>query len=88
MEDKIDSSMIGPAEASLFRSSDQIEDDVLELLRLNPATKGRGIQVSVRDGLVTLNGSIDSEEGWDAATDIAQEVLGVTGVLNNLEIEE
>lgn len=88
MQEKIDSSMIGPAEVSLFRSGDQIKDDVCELLAENPFTIGRDIRVSVSDGVVLLEGHVESDESRDAASFISLEVLGVTAVRNELEIDE
>jgi osmotically-inducible protein OsmY len=88
MKEKIDSSMIGPAEASLFRSGDQIRDDINELLEANPETSGQEIRVSVSEGVVTLQGKVGSDDVKNSATAVALDVLGVTAVRNELEVAE
>lgn len=86
MQEEIDSSMIGPAEASLFRSSSQMRDDVWRLISLNDTIRRKDIDVSVEGGLVTLAGSVDSEASKQAAEAAARQALGVIGVRNELEV--
>lgn len=86
MKEEIDSSMIGPAEASLFRSSDQIKEDIQELIGENNAIQQKDFEVIVSDGAVTLRGYVESETARDAATEAVLDVLGVTSVRNELEI--
>ena len=86
MQEEINSSMIGPAQASLFRSSDQIRDDVWELICLNNAIRHKDIEVSVEGGIVTLSGRVGSEIAKGEAEQAAREALGVTDVRNELEV--
>lgn len=44
------------------------------------------ISVEVRDGVVTLNGDVDSSSQRDAAVRAAREVSGVRSVVNNLRV--
>lgn len=86
MQEEIDSSMIGPAEASLFRSNEQIRDDVWQYISLNDAIRRKDIDVSVEGGIVTLRGRVNSEIAREAAEKAAREALGVIGVRNELEV--
>ncbi len=88
MQEEIDSSMIGPAEASLFRSNEQIRDDVWEYISLNDAIRRKDIDVSVEGGIVTLRGRVNSDIAREAAEKAAREALGVIGVRNELEVAD
>jgi len=85
MTDEYDSRLIGPAQASAFRSSDQIHEDVVELIRMNDVIHPKDIDVSVENGIVTLRGRVDSEAAVNEAGQVAREVIGVTKVRNELE---
>lgn len=86
MEGKYDSSEIGPSQASVFRSNEQIRADVEEMIKLNDAVHPKNIDVSVDNGIVTLKGSVDSNESSDEAVMAAREVIGVIDVKNQLEV--
>lgn len=88
MQDNIDSSLIGPAQASLFRHGDQIKQDVEELIAENNAIDSRNIMVIVEEGVVTLEGSVKDLTMAMEASEAAREVLGVVEVRNHLEIVE
>lgn len=88
MQEEIDSSMIGPAEASLFRSNEQIRDDVWEYISLNDVIRRKDIDVSVEGGIVTLRGRVNSEIAREATEKAAREALGVIGVRNELEVAD
>ncbi|MFC0008345.1 BON domain-containing protein [Devosia nitrariae] len=45
------------------------------------------MSVNVRDGEVTLNGSVHSREDKRRAEDLADDVSGVRNVQNNLRVE-
>ena len=86
MQEEINSNMIGPAEASLFRSSAQIRDDVWEMICLNSAIRKKDVDVSVEGGVVRLRGRVNSNLARDEAELAARQVLGVTEVHNELEV--
>jgi osmotically-inducible protein OsmY len=88
MKGEYDSSLIGPSEASTFRSSDQIRADVEELIAENDDIHPKNICVDVQDGRVTLIGRVDGIESADEAVRAAREVLGVTEVRDELDIGE
>jgi len=86
MEGKYDSSLIGPSQASVFRSSDEIREDVEELISLNDAIQPKDIAVTVEDGKVVLRGRVRNQAAAEEATQAARQVIGVTDVHSELEI--
>jgi hyperosmotically inducible protein len=57
-------------------------------LATDPTAKAYQINVDTANGVVQLNGFVDSQDGKQAAERIARGVDGVTSVRNNLEIKE
>ena len=86
-EGEYDSSEIGPAQASLFRTSEEIADDVRELIALNDAIQDKDIDVEVEAGTVILHGHVRNELSSDEAERAAREVMGVINVRNELEVD-
>src|SRR5437868_1474819 len=66
----------------------QIQAQVTNALESNPATlNARNVwlnNVSVRNGVVTLAGSVPNAEAKAACEQVARTVSGVTGVTNNI----
>lgn len=87
-EGRYDSSLIGPAQASAFRSSEEIREDVEELISLNDLIYPKDIEVIVEDGNVTLRGRVRDRLAADEAEEAACSVVGVTEVRNELEVGE
>lgn len=88
IEGEYDSNIMGPVQATAYRSSDQIEKDVRELISLNDAIQPKDIDVTVEVGKVTLKGRVRDEVARDEAVQAASEVIGVTEVINSIEIGE
>jgi len=88
IEGEYDSNIMGPVQATAYRSSDQIEKDVRELISLNDAIQPKDIDVTVEVGKVTLKGKVRDEVARDEAVQAASEVIGVTEVINSIEIGE
>lgn len=57
-------------------------------LAADPTAKAYQINVDTNDGMVQLNGFVDSDEGRQAAARVARSVEGVSRVDNNLEVRE
>lgn len=57
-------------------------------LAADPTAKAYQINVDTANGVVQLNGFVDSQEGKQAAERLARGVDGVTRVQNNLEIKD
>jgi osmotically-inducible protein OsmY len=68
------------------RGDDQIQKDVLNELRWDPRVAPSEIGVSVREGVVTLTGGVDSYARKWAAEDAAQRVKGVKAVANDVDV--
>lgn len=72
--------------ATETRSDVQIQSDVLAELKWDARVKPNEIGVSVRDGVVTLTGVVDSYPKRWAAEDAAHRVRGVKAVANDIEV--
>lgn len=66
------------------RSDEQIKDDISDQMWSNGQLDASGITVSVLDGVVTLDGTVDSRWAKRKAEDIAWTTAGVNDVINNL----
>jgi len=71
-----------------MKSDSEIKDDVIEELRWEPRLSDPdAIGVAVRDGAVTLTGSVPSYAERLAATQAAERVYGVKAVANDLKVK-
>lgn len=68
------------------RTDEQIQKDVLAELKWEPRVQPNEIGVTVKDGVVTLTGWVDSYTKRWAAEDAAHRVRGVKAVANDIEI--
>jgi osmotically-inducible protein OsmY len=68
------------------RTDTQIQRDVLDELKWEPRVQPNEIGVSVKDGVVTLTGWVDSYTKRWAAEDAAHRVRGVKAVANDIEV--
>lgn len=67
-------------------SDDRIVDQVRMKLTTDPDVKGGADEVSVKEGVVTITGRVDSDRGKAKATKLAKKVKGVKSVENNLQV--
>jgi osmotically-inducible protein OsmY len=74
------------AVATETRTDAQIQSDVLAELKWEPRVKPNEIGVSVKDGVVSLTGWVDSYTKKWAAEEAAHRVRGVKAVANDLEV--
>lgn len=63
---------------------DRISDQVRMRLATDADVKGGALDVSVKDGVVTIKGRVDTEKGKNRATKLAKKVKGVKDVDNEL----
>jgi hypothetical protein len=70
------------------RSDERIREDVNDRLTQHGHINARDIQVQVRNGEVTLSGTVDDLRQKHMAEDVADSVPGVTDVHNQLKIHE
>ncbi len=68
------------------RSDQRIEDDVNSRLAQHGHLNAANINTDVNNGVVTLNGSVDTRREKRLAEDIADSVPGVIDVHNNLKV--
>src|SRR5512140_3638568 len=72
--------------ASGTSNDDRIYDDVRRKLADDAVVRGAGLNVTVKDGAVTLGGRVHDEKARDKAARIAKKVKGVTNVTNKLKL--
>ncbi len=68
------------------RSDERIRDDVCERLMVDPGIEASAMTVEVKDGEVTLEGTVGDRSAKRAAQELANEVLGVKQVHNRLRV--
>jgi osmotically-inducible protein OsmY len=69
-----------------LKNDAQIRDDVLEELRWDSRVEETEVGIQVKDGVVTLAGSVDCYAKKLAAQEAAHRVSGVLDVANDLEV--
>jgi hypothetical protein len=62
------------------RGDERIREDVCEALAMHPAIDARNLEVEVRDGVVTLRGTVDDRTSKRLAVDVAESIAGVIAV--------
>ena len=70
-----------------MRSDVQIQHDVYEHLKWEPRVTESDIGVAVKDGVVTLNGSVPAYAEKAAAEAAAKRTLGVKAVAEEIEVK-
>ena len=67
-------------------TDDRIFDQVRMKLATDADVKGGAFDVTVKDGVVTIKGRVDTEKGKAKATKLAKKVKGVKEVDNELVV--
>jgi len=67
-------------------SDDAISDNVRQRLAIDPDVRGAALDVSVKNGVVTIKGRVHTEKGRKKATEITKKVKGVVNVDNQLAL--
>jgi osmotically-inducible protein OsmY len=75
---------VGPA--GYRRADERIQEDVCEFLTEDGLIDASGVEVSVEDGEVTLEGTVSSRAQKRRAEDLTEIVLGVVDVHNRLRL--
>jgi osmotically-inducible protein OsmY len=67
------------------------DDAIYDKVRINLASdidvKGGNLKVDVKEGVVTLAGTVENQGQKDKAGHIAKKVKGVKKVVNNIEVK-
>jgi osmotically-inducible protein OsmY len=69
-----------------MKTDNDLQQDVLDELEWEPSVNAADIGVIVKDGLVTLTGTVEHWPEKSAAERAAQRVYGVKGIANDIEI--
>ena len=69
------------------RSDDRIKEDINDRLTWHGNVDATNIQVTVKSGEVTLDGSVSDRNQKRMAEDVAEQVQGVTDVQNHLRVQ-
>ncbi len=67
-------------------TDDAIYDYVRRKLASDPVVKGGGLQVDVKEGVVTLRGTVEEQKQKDKAAKLAKGISGVKSVDNQLQV--
>lgn len=70
------------------RSDQRIQEDVNDCLTESSSLDASGIEITVREGEVTLTGTVNSRGCKREAEDLADRISGVTHMQNNLRVKE
>lgn len=69
-------------------SDDMIYNNVRIKLAGDQVVKGGALMVDVKDGVVTLTGSVEEQKQKDRAAKLAKGIKGVKQVINNLTVRK
>ena len=78
--------LIVPLSGQSTRTDNQIYDEVRTRLANDIDVKGGGLDVTVKNGAVTLRGRVHDNKAKGKAEKIVKKVKGVTGVTNELKL--
>jgi len=67
-------------------ADDKLYDAIRTKLANDPDVRGAGIDVTVKNGAVTLKGKVHDDKAKDKATKVAKSVKGVVSVDNQLKL--
>ncbi len=70
-----------------MKNNAEIQKDVQDAIKWEPLLNAAEIGVTVKDGVVTLTGTVDSYSKKTEAEDAAKNVAGVTAVVEKIEIK-
>ncbi|HVP47012.1 MAG TPA: BON domain-containing protein [Bryobacteraceae bacterium] len=69
-------------------SDDALHDMVMRRLANDADVKGSGLQIEVKDGVVTLRGKLDTEKQIQRAEKLAKKISGVKKVINEITLSK
>ena len=67
-------------------SDDAISDNVRQKLASDADVRGAALDVTVKQGVVTIKGRVHTEKGRKKATELTKKVKGVVNVDNQLKL--
>ncbi|MGH9648155.1 MAG: BON domain-containing protein [Bryobacteraceae bacterium] len=75
-----------PKRVASVVSDDAISDNVRQRLASDADVRGAALDVTVKDGIVTIKGRVHTEKGRKKATELTKKVKGVVNVDNQLKL--
>jgi osmotically-inducible protein OsmY len=78
--------LVVPLLAQGTPADNKIYDQVRQKLANDPDVRGAGLDVAVKNGEVTLTGTVHDERAREKAEKITKKVKGVTSVINQLKL--
>ena len=78
---------LGPSLAAQSAADDKIHDQVMMKLAGDPDVKGNNFDVDVKDGVVTLKGTVSREKFKEKANRLTKRIKGVKSVVNELTVK-
>ena len=69
-----------------MKTDSELQQDVMDELKWEPSIEAAEVGVSVRDGVVTLSGYVDSYGKRWATQHVAARVFGVKAVVEEIEV--
>jgi hyperosmotically inducible protein len=69
-------------------SDDLIVDQVRIKLSADAEVKGGALKVDCKQGVVTLDGTVETNRQKDKASKLAKKIKGVKSVVNNIEVKK
>ncbi len=79
--------MVLPLVAEKSVNDGVLMDRIRQRLVSDPEVKGYAVEVSVKDGVVTLDGTVASDRAKSRAEKLTRKEKGVKNVVNNLRVE-
>ena len=73
---------------SMQSDDGKIHDLVMIRLADDVTVRGANLDVDVKDGVVTLHGTVKEEKARERATKVARKVKGVKSVVNDLTVKQ
>ena len=69
-------------------TDDMIADYVRLRLASDPLVKGGALEAASKDGVVTITGTVETQQQKDKASRVAKKVKGVKQVVNNITLKD
>ncbi|HYM04122.1 MAG TPA: BON domain-containing protein [Stellaceae bacterium] len=69
-------------------SDDSIYDNVKRKLANDPDVKGGGLELDVKEGVVTLRGKVETDKQRQKAEKLAKKINGVKKVINEITLRK
>lgn len=87
-QERLDGPHAGKGPKGFRRSDERLNEATCDCLERNGQLDASGIEVTCKDGIVTLKGTVDSRRAKRLAEEAAEGVYGVKDVMNELKVQK